>query len=191
MAKPILKERVLFLIKTDGLKRGLVGDIIARLERAQLRLVGLKLVKVEEDIALKHYGQNDDWFEKIGQKIRTFYEKNGLDLEESLASLPNYELGKMVQKWNINYLLSGPVVAMVWEGFNAVAMIRKMVGTTYPQDSAPGTIRGDYSIDSPVLSNAAGRSVENLVHASGTVEEAAFEIDLWFKKDELMETVDA
>lgn len=180
------KERTLVVIKPDAVSRHLAGEIITRFERVGLDIVGLKLVAVTEDIAFKHYGQNDEWFERIGEKMRDFYQKTGFDLNEDLARKTNRELGQMVQRWNIDYLLSGKVIAMVLEGYEAIAVVRKMVGATYPKDALPGTIRGDYSQDSPITSNAYQRSVLNLVHASGTPEEAKFEIELWFKESELL-----
>lgn len=185
------KERTLVLIKTDAVSRHLAGEILNRFEKVGLEIVALKMVRVNEDIALKHYGQNEEWFERIGTKMREFYDKTGFDLDEDLAQKSNRELGEMVQQWNIDYLSEGKVIAMVLEGYEAIAVVRKMVGATYPKDAMPGTIRGDYSQDSPITSNMYQRSVRNLVHSSGTVEEAQFEIDLWFKKEELMETVDA
>lgn len=185
------KERTLVLIKTDAVSRHLAGEILNRFEKIGLEIIGLKLVQVTDDIALKHYGQNEEWFERIGDKMHEFYEKNGFDLDEDLAKKTNRQLGEMVQRWNIDYLREGKVIAMVLEGYEAIAVVRKMIGSTYPKDAMPGTIRGDYSQDSPITSNMYQRSVRNLVHSSGTVEEAQFEIDLWFKKEELIEAVDA
>ncbi len=178
-------EQSVVLIKPDGLARGLVGEIISRFEKAGLQLVAMKLVRIDETIAGKHYGVNDEWFENVGKKLKAFYEKVGLDKEEELAKLPNKEIGKLVQKWNIDYLTKGPVVAMLWQSPNAVAVIRKMVGSTFPEEAAPGTIRGDYSFDSPAISNVAKRSIYNLIHASGTAQEGQFERKLWFKEEEI------
>ena len=91
----------------------------------------------------------------------------------------------MVNNWNKDFLTSGPVVAMVWEGNHAIDNVRRLVGATLPTFAAPGTIRGDYSVDSPVLANARKRAVKNLIHASGEPKEAELEIDLWFDKKEL------
>lgn len=90
-----------------------------------------------------------------------------------------------MQKWNVNYLTEGPVVAMLIEAPGVIEIIRKIVGSTYPQSAPPGTIRGDYSFDSPLLSNTKRRSVHNLIHASGNVSEAKIEKELWFKKSEI------
>jgi nucleoside-diphosphate kinase len=173
------------LVKPDGVQRGLIGEIISRFEKAGLKLVALKMVWIDKKFALKHYGYNDEWFENVGQKLKAFYQEQGFDPGESFVKLSNKEIGKLVQRWNVDYLTEGPVVAMVWEAPGAVEIVRKIVGPTFPHGALPGTIRGDYSFDSPLLSNQKRRSVHNLIHASGTPKEAKLEIELWFKKDEL------
>lgn len=188
MAQKPEKERTLVIVKPDGVKRGLVGEIIHRFEKVQLKIIGLKMVRVDEVVALKHYGQNDEWFEKIGEKMKAFYDRTGFDMGDELSRLSNRELGQMVQKWNVNYLTEGEVVAMILEGFEAVQTVRKIVGATYPQEALPGTIRGDYSQESPTVSNTQHRSIRNLIHASGSPSEAQFEIELWFKDDEIFPT---
>lgn len=181
-----MKERTLVVVKPDGVKRGLVGEIIGRFEKVGLDLIGIKMVEVDEGLAMKHYGANDEWFENIGTKVREFYEKVGYDPGEDFSKLPNKEIGQMVQRWNVNYMTAGKTVAMIWQGTDVVKIVRKMVGSTYPSDALPGTIRGDYSVDSPLNSNTEQRSVYNLVHASGKPEEAEMEIELWFKGDEIV-----
>lgn len=178
-------EKTLVLIKPDGVARGLIGEIISRFEKVGLNLVGLKMVLVDEEHALKHYGANDEWYENIGIKMKDFFSKIGFDPGEDILNKSNKELGKMVQKWNVDYLTAGRIVAMIWEGSDAVKLVRKITGSTYPSDALPGTIRGDYSHDSPLNSNVEKRSVQNLIHASGKVEEAEQEIELWFKKEEI------
>jgi nucleoside-diphosphate kinase len=181
------KEKTLVIIKPDGVKKGLVGEIISRFEKIGLDIIGMKVIKISENMALKHYGYNEEWFEKIGQKVKKFYEEVGFDPGEDFNKLSFREIGKLVQKWNVDYLTEGKVIAMVISGFHAVDIVRKIVGDTYPYKSAPGTIRGDFSYDSPLTANLNQRSVRNLIHASGSVEEAKFEIELWFKKEELVE----
>jgi len=179
-------EYSIVLIKPDGVRRGLMGEIISRFEKAGLKMIAGKLVLIGEDLAFKHYDVDDDWFENIGQKIHQFYKENGLDVGEELGQLTNHQMGEMVQKWNVNYLTEGPVMAMMWEGpKGTIAIIRKIVGSTYPVEARPGTIRGDYCLDSPDLTNRQKRSIHNLVHASGSVEEAAKERQLWFKEKEI------
>ncbi len=180
-------QKTLVLIKPDGVSRGLIGDIISRFERVGLKVVAMKMVKIDSEMALKHYGQSEEWFEKIGQKVKEFYGKVGYDAGEDFNVLSNRAIGEMVQNWNANYLTEGAVLAMVLKGAHAVEIVRKIVGSTYPQEAAPGTIRGDYSAESPFTSNLEQRSVRNLIHASGKPEEAETEIQLWFKNNEIFE----
>jgi nucleoside-diphosphate kinase len=98
-----------------------------------------------------------------------------------------HEIGLRVQEWLVEFLTSGPALALVLEGPHAVELVRKIVGVTLPSNAQPGTIRGDYSFDSSALANAQKRPIRNLVHASGDIDEAEFEIALWFQPDELLE----
>lgn len=178
-------QQSIVLVKPDGVKRGLVGEIISRFEKAGLKLVALKMVWIDREMAFKHYGVTEEWFEKVGEKTKAFYKEQGLDAREDFLKMPNKKIGQLVQKWNVDYLTEGPVVAMLVEAPSAIEIVRKIVGPTYPQDAAPGTIRGDYSFDSPYLSNTRRRSVHNLIHASGNPKEAEFERQLWFKEKEI------
>jgi len=178
-------EQSVVLVKPDGVRRGLVGEILSRFEKAGLKVVALKLVEIDKDQAFKHYGVNEEWFENVGKKLKAFYKEQGSDPGEAIGKMTNRAIGKLVQKWNVNYLTEGPVVAMLLEAPGVVRVVRKIVGPTFPQDAPPGTIRGDFSFDSPILSNTKRRSVHNLIHASGSPEEAKFERELWFKKDEI------
>ncbi len=186
MVNQLLKEQTLVLIKPDGVERGLVGEIIGRFEKVGLRLRALKLVRVTPDLAFQHYGQNENWFQKVGQKVLAFYQKHGFDPGEMLGTMEPAKIGHLVQKWNVDYLTAGPVVAMVWEGPQAVSLVRKIVGPTYPDEAPPGTIRGDFSHESVLLANAQKRSVRNLIHASDSPESAKLEIELWFHQDEVI-----
>ncbi len=136
-------ERSLVLVKPDGVQRGLMGEVIARLERRGLRLVAAKFMAVSKELAETHYAIH---------KGKPFYE--GL----------------------IAYITSAPVLAMVWEGPNAVAAIRQTMGSTRPTEAAPGSLRHDFALE-------VGR---NLTHASDTVENGEKEVALWFKKEELV-----
>ncbi|HUW24222.1 MAG TPA: nucleoside-diphosphate kinase [Patescibacteria group bacterium] len=178
-------ERSVVLIKPDGIKRGLAGEIISRFEKAGLKIVAMKMVWIDKKFALKHYGYTDEWFENVGKRTKEFYQAQGYDPGEEISKMANKEIGKLVQQWNVDYLTEGPVLAMILEGPEVVKIVRKMVGPTYPQDAPPGTIRGDYSFDSPLWSNQRRRSVYNLIHASGKPEEAELEIQLWFKEGEI------
>lgn len=178
-------EQTVVLIKPDGVKRGAVGDILSRFERVGLRIAAMKLVWVDEEFVGKHYRDDPKWYKSVGERLLEFYKENGKDANEDLGTSDPIELGKKVRQWLFVYITSGPVVAILLAGPHAVELVRKFVGPTYPLNAAPGTIRGDYHYDSPFLSNFGQRSVENLVHASGTVEEAEFEKKLWFKDSEI------
>lgn len=179
-------ERTLVLVKPDGVKRGVVGDIIHRFERAGLKLVGMKMMWVDKAHVAKHYPDDrTELIQGMGEKTLGSYEKYGLDAVEMLGTKDPLEIGKIVNAWNKEFLSSGPVVAMVLEGLHAIENVRLMAGATIPTAATPGTIRGDYSIDSPALANSRKRAMRNLVHASGNQAEAIYEIDLWFKPEEL------
>lgn len=177
-------ERTLVVIKPDGVQRSLIGEIIKRYERTGLKLVALKMLIPEEDMAIKHYYEvgGDEWIEEVGRKARTAYEKKG---EESPYKT-NKDNGWAVLKANAKYLSSGPVVAMIWQGAGAVELVRKVTGATAPLLADVGTIRGDFTLDSYALADADGRSVRNLIHASGEIEEAEQEIKIWFHKNEIL-----
>ena len=173
------------IIKPDGVQRSLVGEIIHRYERTGLKLVAMKMMTAAEDFAVKHYYDvgGDAWLEAVGAKARAVYEAKGLQ-----SPYPtNMDNGWAVLKSNAKYLSSGPVVCMIWEGNQACALVRKITGTTEPMSSDVGTIRGDFTLDSYQLSDLDKRSVRNLIHASGNAEEAAQEIPIWFKEEELQD----
>lgn len=150
-----MKERTLVLIKPDGVKRSLTGTIIKRFEKVGLKIVGMKMIWVDKKFASEHYF---DVEERHGKKI----------------------FGELT-----TFITSGPVVAMVVEGLHAPELVRKMVGSTEPRTSAPGTIRGDYSHHSYAHANKINRPVANVVHASANSKDAKREIALWFTKKEV------
>ena len=186
MKKDSIIERSLVLVKPDGVKRGLIGEIVSRFERRGLKIIGMKMIWVDEGMVRKHYPTTrKEWVKTIGEKTLKAYKDYGTDPKEHLGTMDPYEIGLLICKWLVDYLTSGPVVAIVLEGPHAINAVRKIAGYTYPDTAAPGTIRGDYSIDSPDFANMGKRSGMNLVHASGNREEAEFEIALWFRKAEL------
>lgn len=178
-------EQTVVLIKPDGVKRALVGEIIGRFERVGLKIVAIRMVWVKEEFIGKHYRDDKNWYKSVGEKLLAFYNEHGKDPGENLGTNDPIKLGKKVRKWLLGYISSGPVVAMLLEAPHAVELVRKMIGPTYPLSAPPGTIRGDFYYDSPLLANFNQRSVYNLVHASGSKEEAEFEKKLWFKKSEI------
>jgi nucleoside-diphosphate kinase len=175
------KERTLVLIKPDGVQRGLMGEIISRIEKTGLKLIGLKMIRPKEDILNKHYTLSEEWAKTLLEKSKTTAEKEGRNFPFS----DHIEFGAMIQSRLKRTLSEGPVAAMVWEGFHAVSIVRKLVGHTEPKQALPGTIRGDFLIDSYELADKEGRAVRNLVHASSDIGEAKREIALWFAESEL------
>lgn len=153
-------ERTLVLLKPDAVARGIAGEIITRFERAGLKIVGLKMLAPGEDHYHHHY-------EEIGQLIS--------------------RRGEEVYRRNADFMMSGPVVAMVLEGVQAVATVRKMVGNTEPHTAQPGTIRGDYAHMTYDHANSKNGGLPNLIHASADAEESKKEIAHWFKSAELFD----
>jgi nucleoside-diphosphate kinase len=179
-------ERTLILIKPDGVQRGLTGEILHRFEKAGLKILAMKMVWVDKKHVSQHYPDDrEEFIRGLGEKSLTTYAKYGLDAKELLGTTDPLEIGKMVNNWNRDFLTSGPVVAVVLEGIHAIENVRMMAGNTLPTLAAPGTIRGDLSIDSPSVANTRQRAVRNMVHASGNLAEATYEIDLWFQPAEL------
>lgn len=185
-AAAIKQERTLVLLKPDAVARGLVGEITGRFERAGLKIVALKMVHPTAEKAAGHYNGPDDWISGMGQKTLDSFETFGMDVNEVLGTEEPFEIGTMVRGWLIDYVSSGPVVAMVLEGVHAISAVRRLIGFTIPSRAEPGTIRGDLSIDSNTISSLEKRSTKNLVHASGNLEEAAQEIAYWFDPDEIV-----
>jgi|SRR3989338_930659 len=183
-----MEERSLVVVKPDGVSRGLVGKIISRFERVGLKIVAAKFVKADQALAEKHYpGDRESFLRGMGEKTLDNYKKMGADPVKLLGTDDTLEIGKMIRVWLIKYISSGPVTAIVLEGPHAVELVRKICGNTLPLLSAPGTIRGDLAYDSSYLANTAKRAIKNLVHASGSIEEAKYEIPLWFKSSEIFE----
>lgn len=136
-------EQTLVLVKPDGVQRGLIGEVITRLERRGLRLVAAKFLRVSQELAETHYAIH---------KGKPFY--NPL----------------------ISYITSAPVMAMAWEGPNAVGAVRQTMGATRPAEAAPGSLRHDFALE-------VGR---NLTHASDSVENGIIEVELWFEPEEIV-----
>lgn len=179
-------EKTLVLIKPDGVSRGLVGEIISRFEKAGLKMVAAKMVKPSEDLANKHYPtERREFIEGMGNKSLETYKEAGIDPISDLGTDDAHEIGLKIQGWMVGFITSGPVMAIVLEGDNAIKAVRELAGHTVPAKADRGTIRGDYSDDTPTLANKEKRPIMNLVHASGDKAEAEFEINLWFTPDEL------
>lgn len=174
-------EKTLVLIKPDGVQRGLIGKIISRFEDVGLKLGAMKMVHPSEDDVDKHYVLTEEWMQGVFEKAKAKYESNG----EHFPFKDHLEYGGAIKRGLVSFLKSAPLVALVVEGEMAVSLVRKLVGATEPASALPGTIRGDFSHDTYALANGQDRAIRNLIHASGTVEEAESEIKLWFTDTEL------
>lgn len=153
-------ERTLVIFKPDTLQRGLVGEILARFEKAGLKIAGVKMQQPDE----AHYHHHYETISKIATRR-----------------------GEDVYHRNAAYMMMGPVIAVVLEGVEAINSVRKMAGDTEPKTAAPGTIRGDYAHMSILHANNSDIGLPNLVHASGNAQEAQQEIKHWFKDSELFD----
>ena len=174
-------EKTLVLIKPDGVQRGYIGEIISRFEHVGLKMTAMKMVHPSHEDVDKHYALTEEWMLAVYSKAKAKYEANGQDFPFA----DHIAYGTEIKRGLVDFLKSSPVVAMVLEGEMAVSLVRKLVGSTEPASSAPGTIRGDLSHDTYALSNAQSRPLRNLIHASGTVDEAKQEIPVWFTETEL------
>lgn len=176
-------ERTLVVLKPDAVQRSLIGEIIKRFERVGLKLVALKMISPSAEFIEQHYTMWPGWKKSVGEKkIKGFLDKGITPPTDNPL-----EAGEEVLDVVRTYMTSGPIVAMVWQGAHAVQLVRKLVGSTEPLSSDVGTIRGDFVLDSYTMSAGDGRSIRNLIHASGNEEEAEQEIPHWFKPEEILE----
>lgn len=151
-------ERTLVIFKPDSVMRGIVGQVMARFERAGLKIIGVRMLQPDYDKLYNHY-----------EEIGTLKTRKGDEIFQS----------------QLKTMQLGPVIAMVLEGVEAVDFVRKMVGSTEPKAALPGTIRGDYAHVNYGQPAKAGMGVPNIVHASANHKEAEREIALWFDEDDL------
>ncbi len=175
------KERTFVILKPDAIQRSLVGEIVSRFERTGLKLIALKMVVPDEKILWKHYNKDEAWFLKKGGKIVEDRKQGGMPVTKDALGYGKDIIGALV-----SFMTAGPVVMMVIEGNQAVAVVKKLVGETEPASSDVGTIRGDLTMDSYSIAAIDDRAVRNLIHCSDQVEEAKREIGLWFSNDELI-----
>ncbi len=176
-------ERTLVVLKPDSIQRSLIGEIIARFEKKGLKIVAMKMVWPDKKKAKSHYDMPKEDMVALGQKALASYAERG--------QKPKFEdpldIARDVQKRLVEYLTTGPVVAMVIEGAHAIEVVRKIRGGTNPLTADVGTITADFTIDSYMISDASERAVRNLVHASSSKEEAEREIRIWFKESEIFD----
>jgi nucleoside-diphosphate kinase len=176
-------ERTLVMVKPDGVQRALIGEIIKRYEQSGLKLVGMKMMVPTEELIDKHYLLDPEWRMKTGLKTIESYKKKG----KTPPSDDPLKITEVILRNLKRYMTKGPVIAMVWQGMHAAAIVKKITGGTEPLTSDMGTIRGDYTIDSYEVSDVDNRAVRNLVHCSGNAQEAVQEVELWFQPHELVD----
>lgn len=179
MANP-KEEKTFLLVKPDSVRKGLIGEIINRFEKRDLKIVALEMFEPTREQIHEHYPKDEVWIRRVGEKTLATLHKYQKDPKSLLGTEDSFEIGKMIRQWTIDFMVSAPLVRMVIQGIHAVDVVRKIVGPTMPYLAEMGTIRGDFSADSPLLANSEKRAVANLVHASETLQEAEHEINFWF-----------
>lgn len=176
------EERTFVLVKPDGVRKGLIGEIIKRFEQRDLKIVALEMFHATEKEIDNHYPKDKAWVTRLGEKTLNTFNKYGKNAKKELGSEDPAKIGPQVRRWLVEFMVSAPMVKMIIQGVHAVDMVRKIAGPTMPYLADMGTIRGDYSNDSPLIANTEKRPVANIVHASETPDEAAHEIKHWFGK---------
>ena len=175
------QERSLVILKPDAVQRSLVGEIVKRFERSGLKISAMKMVDATEKQLITHYNKTDEWYERKGKGIVADMETHGMPVTKAPI-----EYGKDIIRALVRYMTAAPMVAMVLEGNQAVAVVTKLVGSTEPSTSDVGTIRGDFTVDSYSHATIENRGVRNLIHCSESPAEAEREMVIWFNDSELM-----
>lgn len=174
-------EKTFVMIKPDGVKRGLVGEIFTRMERVGLKLVASRMILPSMDQAKGNYPGTDEWLIGMGNKTLNNYNNDTKAVEKDMGTSDPLEIGKRIYTALIDYLTSGPVIISVFEGNHAVEVVAKLIGSTDPTKADVGTIRADFAFDTPMFAVNSGRIVfQNLIHRSDSKEEAEREIEHWF-----------
>ncbi|MEI6836103.1 MAG: nucleoside-diphosphate kinase [Candidatus Falkowbacteria bacterium] len=175
------KEKTFVILKPDAVQRGLMGEIIKRFESVGLKMVALKMIIATEQQCWDHYNKDEAWFLKKGANIIKNRQDLGMPVEKEAL-----EYGKDIIRALAKFMTSGPIVPIIFEGNQAVGIVKKIVGGTEPLTSDVGTIRGDYTVDSYELSSYDDRAVRNLIHCSDQTDEAEREIKIWFNESEIL-----
>ncbi|GIW68848.1 MAG: nucleoside-diphosphate kinase [Candidatus Parcubacteria bacterium] len=175
------KERTLIILKPDAIQRALIGEILRRVERTGLKFTAFKFLVPTRNQVLAHYNKDEAWCKKIGQRVIQELEADGIKPERSAV-----EYGKEVLEHLVTFMTAGPVLVVVVEGNEAVAIVAKLVGSTEPKTSDVGTIRGDLTVDSYGHATYRNSAVRNLIHCSESPEEAEREIGVWFSAEEIV-----
>ncbi|PJA00355.1 nucleoside-diphosphate kinase [bacterium (Candidatus Gribaldobacteria) CG_4_10_14_0_2_um_filter_33_15] len=181
------QERTIILIKPDGVKRGLIGEIISRIEKRGLKIIALEMFQATRDQIDKHYPKDKKWITRIGEKTLKNFKDYNTDVKKQMKTNDPFEIGKMVRGWLITFMVSGPMVKIVVEGIHAIEMVRKIVGSSLPSEADMGTIRGDFSVDDATAANRDKRAIHNIVHASENPSEAKHELALWFSIEDIFD----
>lgn len=174
------QEQTFVLVKPDGIRKGLIGEVIKRFEQRDLKIVALEMFQPTRAQIDSHYPKDEAWIRRLGNKSLTTYTQFNIDPKKFLGTDDELKIGAMVRGWLLDFMLSAPLVRMIVQGTHAVDVVRKIAGPTLPYKADMGTIRGDFSNDSPALANTEKRAVANIIHASENPEEAKHEIKHWF-----------
>lgn len=173
------------MVKPDGVKRGLIGEVIRRIEQRGLKVIAVGMMQATREQMDGHYPKAEKWITRLGEKTLKTYATYNVDPKKEMGTDKAEKIGPEVRKWLVEYMTSGPVVKMIVQGIHAVDMVRKLAGNTIPSFAEMGTIRGDYSVDSAASANRDKRAIHNVLHASETAEEAEHEISYWFAPEDV------
>ena len=174
------EEKTFVMIKPDGVRKGLIGEVIKRFEQRDLKIVALEMFQPTHDQIDNHYPKNEEWITRLGSNTTSTYNKYGFDLIADFGTDNPAKIGPEVRKWLITFMTTAPLVKMIVQGVHSGDIVRKVAGETMPYKATVGTIRGDFSMDSPAFANKDKRAIMNIVHCSETPEEATHEIKHWF-----------
>ena len=176
-----LKEQTVIFIKSEAIQRQLIGEVVKRFEQLGLKMTACKMIAPTKEQMAAHYPDSDEWYQSNGQKTYDNLVARGIKPE-----MGPEDLAKRTRQRLIDYFVNRPLIAMVWEGPNAIKLGRKIAGATNPVEAEIGSIRGDYSCDSYEIADGLERSIETIIHASGSTEDAQHEIKIWFANDEIL-----
>jgi nucleoside-diphosphate kinase len=174
------QEQTFVMIKPESVRMGLIGDIIKRFEQRGMQVVALEMFQPTHQDIDAHYPKDEAWITRLGTKTLSSYEEFGFDVMADFGTTDPSIIGPQVRGWLMEHMTSAPLVKMIVQGRHAVGMVRKIVGETMPFRADMGTIRGDYSNDSPAIANREKRVLYNIIHASEDLAEAQHEIQHWF-----------
>ena len=175
-------QQTLVLIKPDGVKKKIIGEIIKRIENTGLTIKAMKMIWPDKDFAIKHYPLDEEWAKATFEKTKKVSEEN----KKPMKFKNHLDFAKTLQKYLADFITESPIIAMVIEGPHAIEVVRKIIGSTEPRQALPGTIRSDFSsIESYEIADKEQRAVRNLIHASDSEKNAKREIELWFSKEEI------